>query len=118
MKQLLGKHGEKRPYRHIRRKCTEFAPKRRYTTAKALLWALKTRMLRLWLPWLITATLLIGAGSFAWWYHANQPEITEARYPDEPLLFYATSGDYLIANTVVKHVKAESSWMETAWRNI
>lgn len=98
MKQLLGKHGEKRPYRHILRKCTEFAPKRRYTTAKALLWALKTRMLRLWLPWLITATLLIGTGSFAWWYHANQPEITEARYPDEPLLFYATSGDYLIAN--------------------
>ena len=98
MKQLLGKRAEKRPYRHIIQKCTEFAPKQRYATAKALLRALKTRTLQLWLPWIITAALLISAGSFMWWYHINQAEITEARYPDEPLLFYATSGDYLIAN--------------------
>ena len=98
MKQLLGKQTEKRPYRHILRKCTEFAPKRRYATAKALLWALKTRALQLWLPWLIAIAVLLGAGGFAWWYHSHQAEITESRYPDEPLLFYATTGDYLIAN--------------------
>ncbi len=98
MKQLLGKQTEKRPYRHILRKCTEFAPKRRYATAKALLWALKTRALQLWLPWLIAIAVLLGAGGFAWWYHSHQAEITESRYPDEPLLFYATTRDYLIAN--------------------
>ncbi len=98
MKQLLGKRAEKRPYRHILRKCTEFAPKRRYATAKALLWALKTRTLQLWLPWLIAFAVLLGAGGFAWWYHSNHAEITEARYPDEALLFYAASEDYLIAN--------------------
>ena len=98
MKQLLGKRAEKRPYRHILRKCTEFAPKRRYRTAKALLRALKTRTLQLWLPWVIAATVLLGAGGLAWWYHANRAVITEARYPDEPLLFYATYGDYMIAN--------------------
>lgn len=98
MKQLLGKQAEKRPYRHILRKCTEFAPKRRYATAKALLWALKTRTLQLCLPWLIAAAVLLIAGTFAWWYHSNHAEITEARYPDEALLFYAASEDYLIAN--------------------
>ena len=98
MKQLLGKRAEKCPYRHILRKCTEFAPKRRYKTAKALLRALKTRILQLWLPWVIAAAVLLGAGGLAWWYHANRAEITEARYPDEPLLFYATYGDYMIAN--------------------
>ena len=98
MKQLLGKRAEKRPYRHILHKCTEFAPKRRYKTAKALLRALKTRMLQLWLPWVIAATVLLGAGGLAWWYHANRAVITEARYPDEPLLFYATYGDYMIAH--------------------
>ena len=98
MKQLLGKRAEKRPYRHILRKCTEFAPKRRYATTKALLWALKTRTLQLWLPWLIAIAVLLGAGGFAWWYHSHQAEITESRYPDEPLLFYATTEDYLIAN--------------------
>lgn len=97
MKQLLGKQAEKRPYRHIIQKCTEFAPKQRYATAKALLRAIKTRTLQLWLPWIITAALLISAGSFMWWYHINQAEITETRYPDEPLLFYAASGEYLIA---------------------
>lgn len=50
MKQLLGKRAEKRPYRHILHKCTEFAPKRRYQTAGALLRALKTRAIQLWLP--------------------------------------------------------------------
>ena len=98
MKQLLGKRAEKCPYRHILRKCTEFAPKRRYATAKALLRALKTRTLQLWLPWLIAVAVLLGAGGFAWWYHSHQAEITEGRYPDEPLLFYAAIGDYLIAN--------------------
>lgn len=98
MKQLLGKRAEKRPYRHILRKCTEFAPKRRYATTKALLWALKTRTLQLWLPWLIAIAVLLGAGGFAWWYHSHQAEITESRYPDEPLLLYATTEDYLIAN--------------------
>lgn len=98
MKQLFGKRAEKRPYRHILRKCTEFAPKRRYATAKALLWALKTRTLQLWLPWLIAIAVLLGAGGFAWWYHSNHAEITEARYPDEALLFYAASEDYLITN--------------------
>ena len=66
MKQLLGKQAEKRPYRHILRKCTEFAPKRRYATAKALLWALKTRTLQLCLPWLIAAAVLLIAGTFAY----------------------------------------------------
>ena len=28
---------------------------------------------------------------------ANLAEITESRYPDEPLLLYTTSGDYIIA---------------------
>lgn len=97
MKQLLGKRAEKRPYRHIIRKCTEFAPKRRYATAKALLRALKARKLRLLLPWLLIFALLTGAGTFAWWFQNNAAEITEASYPDEPLLFYAPSEDYLIA---------------------
>lgn len=97
MKQLLGKRAEKRPYRHILRKCTEFAPKRRYQTAAALLRALKTRTLQLWLPWLITVVVLLSVGTFGWWYHSHQAEITESRYPDEPLLFYTTSGDYIIA---------------------
>ena len=98
MKHLLGKRAEKRPYRHILRKCTEFAPKRRYKTAKALLRALKYRRLQLVAPWAILLALLVGIVGFAWWYHFNQAEIAEARYPDEQLLFYATSGDYLIAN--------------------
>lgn len=97
MKQLLGKRAEKRSYRHILRKCTEFAPKRRYQTAKALLRALKTRTLQLWFPWLIIAMVLLIAGVSVWWYHSHQAEITESRYPDEPLLFYTTSGDYIIA---------------------
>lgn len=97
MKQLLGKRAEKRPYRHILRKCTEFAPKRRYATVKVLLRALRTRALQLWLPWLIAVAVLLGAGGLAWWYHSHQAEITESRYPDEPLLFYTTSGDYIIA---------------------
>ena len=98
MKQLLGKRAEKRPYRHILRKCTEFAPKRRYQTAGALLRALKTRAIQLWLPWLAAAAVLLIAGASVWWYHSHQAEITESRYPDEPLLFYAATGDYLIAN--------------------
>ena len=97
MKQLLGKQGEKRPYRHILRKCTEFAPKRRYRTAGALLRAIKTRTLQLWLPWLLAGVVILGAGGSVWWYHSHQAEITESRYPEEPLLFYAASGDYLIA---------------------
>ena len=97
MKQLLGKRAEKRPYRHILRKCTKFAPKRRYQTAGALLRALKTRTIQLWLPWLTAAAVLLSAGTFGWWYHSHQAEITEKRYPDEPLLFYTTSGDYIIA---------------------
>ena len=97
MKQLLGKRAEKRPYRHILRKCTEFAPKRRYRTAGSLLRAIKTRTLQLWLPWLMAGVVLLGAGSFAWWYYSHQAEITENRYPEEPLLFYSASGDYLIA---------------------
>lgn len=98
MKQLLGKHAEKRVYQHILRKCTEFAPKRRYATAKALLRALKLRRLRFLAPWCTLSLLLIGLLGGAWWYHANQAEITEAKYPDEPLLFYASYGEYLIAN--------------------
>lgn len=97
MKQLLGKRAEKRPYRHILRKCTEFAPKRRYQTAAALLRALKTRTIQLWLPWLTVAAVLLSAAAFEWWYHSHQAEITESHYPDEPLLFYTTSGDYIIA---------------------
>lgn len=97
MKQLLGKRAEKRPYRHILRKCTEFAPKRRYQTAAALLRALKTRTIQLWLPWLTVAAVLLSAAAFGWWYHSHQAEITESHYPDEPLLFYTTSGDYIIA---------------------
>ena len=97
MKQLLGKQAEKRPYRHILHKCTEFAPKRRYQTAGALLRALKTRAIQLWLPWLAAAAVLLIAGASVWWYHSHQAEITESRYPDEPLLFYTTSGDYIIA---------------------
>ncbi len=97
MKQLLGKRAEKRPYRHILRKCTEFAPKRRYQTAGALLRALKTRAIQLWLPWLAAAAVLLIAGASVWWYHSHQAEITESHYPDEPLLFYTTSGDYIIA---------------------
>ncbi len=97
MKQLLGKRAEKRPYRHILRKCTEFAPKRRYRTAGSLLRAIKTRTLQLWLPWLMAGVVLLGAGSFAWRYYSHQAEITENRYPEEPLLFYSASGDYLIA---------------------
>lgn len=98
MKQLLGKWAEKRPYRHILRKCTEFAPKRRYQTAGALLRALKTRAIQLWLPCLVAVAVLLIVGAFAWWYHSNQAEITEARYPDETLLFYAVTEDHLIAN--------------------
>lgn len=98
MKQLLGKRAEKRPYRHILHKCTEFAPKRRYQTAGALLRALKTRAIQLWLPCLVAAAVLLIVGAFAWWYHSNQSEITEARYPDEALLFYAVTEDHLIAN--------------------
>ena len=98
MKQLLGKYADKRPYRRILRKCTEFSPKRRYPTAKSLWWALKTQTIQLWLPWLITVVALLSAGTFVWWYHSNQAEITESRYPDEPLLFYALSEDHLIAN--------------------
>lgn len=97
MKQLSGKRAEKRPYRHILRKCTEFAPKRRYQTAGALLRALKTRAIQLWLPWLAAAAVLLIAGASVWWYHSHQAEITESHYPDEPLLFYTTSGDYIIA---------------------
>lgn len=98
MKQLLGKWAEKRPYRHILRKCTEFAPKRRYQTAGALLRALKTRAIQLWLPCLVAVAVLLIVGAFAWWYRSNQAEITEARYPDEALLFYAVTEDHLIAN--------------------
>lgn len=98
MKQLLGKHAEKRLYRHILRKCTEFAPKRRYASAKELLRALKLRWIRLLAPWFFLLALLCGVLGGMWWYHSHQPEITEAQYPDEPLLFYAAYGDYLIAN--------------------
>ena len=98
LKHLLGNRAEKRPYRHIIRKCTEFAPKRRYATAKALLWALKTRAVLFLMPWLLLAALLVSGGIAVWWYQSNIAEITEAHYPDEPLLFYTTSGDYLIAN--------------------
>ena len=97
MKQLLGQRGEKRLYRHILRKCTEFAPKRRYRTAGALLRAIKTRTLQLWLPWLLAGVVILGAAGSVWWYYSHQAEITESRYPEEPLLFYAASGDYLIA---------------------
>lgn len=98
MKQLLGKRADHRPYRHILRKCTEFAPKHRYATAKSLLFSLKTRTLQLCLPWIISIVVLLSASILAWWYHSNQAEITEARYPDEALLFYAAAEDYLIAN--------------------
>lgn len=98
LKHLLGNRAEKRPYRHIIRKCTEFAPKRRYATAKALLWALKTRTAQFLMPWLLLAMLLVSGGIAVWWYQSNIAEIPEAHYPDEPLLFYTISGDYLIAN--------------------
>lgn len=98
MKQLLGKAAGKQLYRPILRKCTEFAPKRRYATANALLWTLKLRWVRLLLPWVVLLAIILGAGGFTWWYHSNQAKITEVQYPDEPLLFYATHGDYIIAN--------------------
>ena len=119
MKQLLGKRAEKRPYRHILHKCTEFAPKRRYQTAGALLRALKTRAIQLWLPCLVAAAVLLIVGAFAWWYHSNQAEITETRYPDEALLFYAVTEDHLIANAgelratgqeLTMHVDLDGDW--------
>ena len=119
MKQLLGKRAEKRPYRHILHKCTEFAPKRRYQTAEALLRALKTRAIQLWLPCLVAAAVLLIVGAFAWWYHSNQAEITETRYPDEALLFYAVTEDHLIANAgelratgqeLTMHVDLDGDW--------
>lgn len=98
MKQLLGQRADKRLYRPILRKCTEFAPNRRYTTGKALLRALKFRRLRAIFPWAALAAVVLAAAGFGWWYRGNQAELTELRYPDEPLLFYASYGDYAIAS--------------------
>ncbi|MDD3021256.1 MAG: serine/threonine-protein kinase [Alphaproteobacteria bacterium] len=97
MKRLLGQRAERGPYRHMIRKCTEFSPSRRYKTAQALMRDLKAYSLRRLFPWAVTAVLLVGIVLFARWYSDNSAEIVSNRYPDEPLLFYATQGDTVIA---------------------
>lgn len=97
-RRLLGEHANRAAYRHILRKCTEFAPEHRYKTAAQLQNAILYRKLYMALPLIALAAVGLAAGGILWWRHINAAVITQAQYPDEPLLFYSTKGDYIIAN--------------------
>lgn len=64
MRLLLGAKARKHSYRHIIRKCTEFAPERRYHSARAVAAALRTRHLPPALACCLTTLLITG---LIWW---------------------------------------------------
>ena len=96
-KTLLGDRAEVPSYRAVLKKCTDLNPKKRYDSAKKLAFAWRTRTIRRFLPWVIAASAIISVVVGWFWYQSVLPEITESRYPEEELLFYAAYGDYIAA---------------------
>lgn len=94
LKYLLGENANKKIYKDIINKCTEFEPKKRYKNINALKNAWLCKTLTACKPILIT--LMVGV--IIVFYINNKSIITQLRYPNEELLLYAITDDYIIAN--------------------
>ncbi|MGN0586846.1 MAG: serine/threonine protein kinase [Oscillospiraceae bacterium] len=76
LKTVLGDRAEKRKYRRIIRKCTEFDPKNRYQSAAAVKKALKFSGAALVMPMLLLAAVLTCVLCFFWNIYIEEPEST------------------------------------------
>lgn len=97
-KALLGDKAERQPCHAVLQKCTDLNPRKRYGSAKELAFAWRTRTIRRFLPWMAACAAIFAVLGGWYWYQTALPEITESRYPEEELLFYATYGDYIAAD--------------------
>lgn len=98
LKFLLGDKSDEKIYRNIINKCTEFEPKKRFKNITSLKKAWKFKFINYISP-IIYLSLSVFISLFGWnFYQNNQAFITELRFPNEELLCYTTSKDYMIAN--------------------